>query len=43
MRLLKKFKEIDEDDKKYPNVKGIWLEDDYLSVHYPYNSSWRVM
>ena len=22
-----KFKKIDEDDKKYPNVKGIWLEE----------------
>ena len=32
-----KFKKIDEDDKKYPNVKGIWLEEDYLRS-YPYGS-----
>lgn len=33
----KKFQEIDEDDKKYPNVQGVWLEDDYQRT-YPYNS-----
>lgn len=32
-----KFNEIDEDDEKHPNVKGIWLEDDYLRS-YPYNT-----
>ena len=25
-----KFEEIDADNEKYPNVKGIWLEEDYL-------------
>ena len=24
-----KFEEIDADNEKYPNVKGIWLEEDY--------------
>lgn len=33
----KKFDEIDRDDKKYPNVKGIWLEEDYKRT-YPYGS-----
>lgn len=32
-----KFNEIDENDEEYPNVKGIWLEDDYLR-NYPYNT-----
>ena len=32
----KKFNEIDADDENYPNVKGIWLEDDYTRL-YPYN------
>ena len=32
-----KFKEIDEDDENYPNVMGIWLEDDYTRT-YPYGS-----
>lgn len=32
-----KFEAIDEDDEKYPNVKGIWLEDDYVRK-YPYNT-----
>lgn len=32
-----KFNEIDEDDENYPNVKGIWLEEDYLRK-YPYNT-----
>ncbi len=27
-----KFNEIDEDDENYPNVKGIWLEDDYTAL-----------
>lgn len=31
------FKKIDEDEKNYPNVRGIWLEDDYVRK-YPYNS-----
>ena len=33
----KNFEAVDEDDKKYPNVKGVWLEDDYTRS-YPYNS-----
>ncbi|MDD2979798.1 MAG: penicillin-binding transpeptidase domain-containing protein [Hespellia sp.] len=33
----KKFKEIDADDENYPDIAGIWLEDDY-SRTYPYNS-----
>ena len=33
----KEFQAIEEDTKKYPNVKGIWLEDDYHRS-YPYNS-----
>lgn len=32
-----KFNQIDEDDDEYPNVKGIWLEDDYLRS-YPYGT-----
>lgn len=32
-----KFKKIDEDNKKYPNVKGIWLEEDYVRK-YPYST-----
>lgn len=32
-----KFEKIDEDEKKYPNVAGIWLEDDYIR-RYPYNT-----
>ncbi len=32
-----KFRKIDEDDKKYPYVKGIWLEEDYVRK-YPYNT-----
>ena len=32
-----KFNEIDEDDEKYPNVMGVWLEDDYTRS-YPYGS-----
>lgn len=32
-----KFEEIDADNEKYPNVKGIWLEEDYLRK-YPYNT-----
>ena len=31
------FEAIEEDDEKYPNVKGIWLEDDYTRT-YPYGS-----
>lgn len=33
----KEFEKIDEDNENYPNVKGIWLEDDYVRK-YPYNS-----
>lgn len=33
----KKFNEIDEDEENYPNVKGVWLEDDYNRT-YPYGS-----
>ena len=33
----KAFEAIDEDDEKYPNITGIWLEEDYLRV-YPYNA-----
>lgn len=36
-RTAQKFNAIDEDDETYPNVKGIWLEDDYLRS-YPYNT-----
>lgn len=32
-----KFNEIDEDDENYPNVMGIWLEEDYTRS-YPYGS-----
>lgn len=32
-----KFNAIDENDEDYPNVKGIWLEDDYTRT-YPYGS-----
>lgn len=32
-----KFEAIDEDNENYPNVKGIWLEDDYTRT-YPYGS-----
>ena len=32
-----KFKEIDEDNENYPNVKGVWLEEDYTRT-YPYGS-----
>ena len=33
----KEFEKIDKDDKKYPDVKGIWLEEDYIRT-YPYNT-----
>ena len=33
----KKFEAIDEDDEKYPDVAGIWLEEDYVRT-YPYNT-----
>lgn len=33
----KEFDKIDADDKKYPDVKGIWLEEDYVRK-YPYNT-----
>lgn len=33
----KEFKEIDGDDENYPNVFGIWLEEDYIRK-YPYNA-----
>lgn len=32
-----KFNAIDEDDENYPNVRGIWLEEDYTRS-YPYDS-----
>lgn len=31
-----KFNKIESDSEKYPNVKGIWLEEDYVRK-YPYN------
>lgn len=33
----KKFEEKDEDNKKYPYLSGVWLEEDYVRA-YPYNS-----
>lgn len=33
----KEFEEIDTDDENYPNVNGIWLEEDYIRT-YPYNT-----
>lgn len=33
----KEFEEIDEDNETYPNVNGIWLEEDYQRK-YPYNT-----
>lgn len=33
----KKFDEIEQDTENYPNVKGIWLEEDYKRT-YPYDS-----
>ena len=33
----KEFEAIDEDDENYPDVKGIWLESDYVRT-YPYNA-----
>ena len=33
----KEFEAIDEDNKNYPDVKGIWLEEDYVRS-YPYNT-----
>ena len=32
-----KFEAIDEDDENYPDVAGIWLEEDYVRT-YPYNT-----
>lgn len=32
-----KFEEIDADNEKYPNVNGVWLEEDYVRA-YPYDS-----
>ena len=32
-----KFEKIDEDNENYPNVNGIWLEEDYVRT-YPYNT-----
>ena len=32
-----KFEKIDADEKNYPDVKGIWLEEDYV-IKYPYNT-----
>lgn len=36
-KTAQKFKKIDEDNEKYPDVKGIWLEDSYIRS-YPYNA-----
>lgn len=33
----KAFEEMEEDDEKYPNLCGVWLEDDYVRS-YPYNT-----
>ena len=33
----KEFEKIDKDDKNYPDVKGIWLEEDYIRT-YPYST-----
>lgn len=33
----KEFQKIEKDTEKYPNVKGVWLEDDYQRS-YPYDS-----
>ena len=33
----KKIEAIDEDDENYPDVAGIWLEEDYVRT-YPYNT-----
>lgn len=33
----KEFEALDEDDENYPDVKGIWLESDYVRT-YPYNT-----
>ncbi len=33
----KEFEEIDADDETYPNVAGIWLEEDYVRT-YPYGT-----
>ncbi len=35
--MKKKFDEIEKDSEKHPNVKGIWLEEDYKRT-YPYGS-----
>lgn len=32
-----KFKKMDEDNDTYPNMAGVWLEDDYVRK-YPYNT-----
>lgn len=36
-KTAKKFKKIDADNEKYPNISGVWLEDDYVRT-YPYNT-----
>ena len=36
-KTAQKFKKIDNDNEKYPNVKGIWLEEDY-ERKYPYDT-----
>ena len=33
----KEFEAIDEDDENYPDVAGVWLEEDYVRT-YPYNT-----
>ncbi len=32
-----KFKEMDEDDEMYPDINGVWLEEDYIRS-YPYDT-----
>lgn len=34
----KEFEKIDNDDENYPNINGIWLEEDYVRS-YPYNTT----
>lgn len=35
--IAQKYEKIQKDTKKYPNVKGVWLEDDYKRT-YPYKN-----
>lgn len=36
-KTAQKFEEIDNDNENYPNVQGVWLEEDYIRT-YPYNT-----